>query len=297
MIVNHAVADYLSHLSAGRGRSDHTLRAYTSDLRDYSKFLACRDLCPEGERAVVEYARYLTAERAASPRTLRRRMACLRGFYKNLVRIGSLRRSPFADLDLRLPRPKSLPRGLSRGDAAKLVRFAWTVSLDGKRGSDEKAVAAGVLLLVATGLRVGELVALRPIDIDSEGGGLHVRGKGQRDRRVFIVDGRLQSLVGRFAGRPGAISLLAPGIVGWSTQSFRRALRSFAVEAGVEARVTPHMLRHTCATLLLEQGVDLRFLQRLLGHENIATTAIYAHVGDLGLKRALESAGLFASLV
>lgn len=84
----------------------------------------------------------------------------------------------------------------------------------------------------------------------------------------------------KLAERLVAVSLLALGASDWTTQSVRRELRRFARAAGVDKHVTPHMLRHTCATLLLKDGVDLRFLQRLLGHENIATTAIYAHVGD-----------------
>ena len=112
---------------------------------------------------------------------------------------------------------------------------------------------------------------------------------------VFVVDARLQSLLERFAARTAA-SLLGPNEGDWSTQAVRRALRGFAAAAGITRRLTPHMLRHTCATLLLEDGVDLRFLQRLLGHESIATTAIYAHVGDASLKRALEGAKLLSNL-
>ena len=223
-------------------------------------------------------------------------MACLRGFYRELARAGTIERSPFIDLDMQLPRAKCLPRGLPRAETARLTEAAWKICLDRHRPLPAKAFAAAVLLLVSTGLRVGELVRLRPGDLDPGGGGLHVRGKGRRERRVFVVDDRLRALLGELASRPGATSLLAPVGGTWSTQWVRRSLRRFAVEAALEGRLTPHMLRHTCATLLLEDGVDLRFLQRLLGHENIATTAIYAHVGDTGLRRALENARLLSSL-
>jgi len=143
---------------------------------------------------------------------------------------------------------------------------------------------------------VGVTARRKPKAEPVESGALRVRGKGRRERCVFVVDRRLRSLMARLASRPGALALFAPGSEAWSTQSVRRALRRFAQTAGVERKVTPHMLRHTCATLLLEDGVDLRFLQRLLGHENIATTAIYAHVGDAGLRRALENAGLLSAL-
>ena len=223
-------------------------------------------------------------------------MACLRGFYKELARSGKIERSPFLGLDMQLPRAKCLPRGLTRADTARLAEAAWRICLDGRRPFSDKDFAAAVLLLVATGIRVGELVLLSPRDFDPDSGGLHVRGKGRRERRVFVVDDRLRTLLGRLAGRRGATALFAPVGTTWSTQWVRRSLRRFAVEAGLEQRLTPHMLRHTCATLLLEDGVDLRFLQRLLGHENIATTAIYAHVGDSGLRRALEKASLLTSL-
>lgn len=296
MIVSQAAAEYLSHLSAARGRSEHTLRAYASDLRDYADFLAGRGLHPASRNSVLEYARYLTGERDAAPRTVRRRIACLRGFYKDRVRAGALERSPFVELELQLPRPKSLPRGVSRGDTMRLARAARQQCSDRRRSLQEKRMPAAVLLLIATGLRVGELVRIRSEDYDGESGSLHVHGKGQRERRVYIVDDELRAVLGRFAHRSGAHWLLGPMDGEWSTQSVRRGLRAFTVEAGVSVRITPHMLRHTCATLLLEEGVDLRFLQRLLGHENIATTAIYAHVGDMSLKRALEGARLLATL-
>jgi integrase/recombinase XerD len=290
IVTTASAADYVRRLKAARDPSEHTLRAYKSDLDDYARFLAARRLCPREGETLLAYAGHLRDERSAAPRTLRRRMACLRGFYKDAVRSGALERSPFAELEMQLPRARSLPRGLSRGEARLLAAAAWRAS------ASRSGFAAAVLLMLSVGLRVGELVRLRPGDFDPDSGGLHVRGKGRRERRVFVVDPRLAALVARLARRDGA-SLCGPAAgSAWTTQAVRRELRAFAAAAGVERRVTPHMLRHTCATLLLEDGVDLRVLQRLLGHENIATTAIYAHVGDAGLRRALAQAGLLAGL-
>lgn len=297
MIVNEkATAAYVSRMKAARDPSLHTVRAYTSDLNDYARFLAAKQLCPRQEDTILAYAEYLTGERLAAPRTLRRRMACLRGFYKDLARSGTIERSPFVGLEMQLPRAKSLPRGLTRGETVLLADAAWRICLDRRAHIADKSFPAAVLLLISTGLRVAELVQLRPRDFDPESGGLHVHGKGRRERRVFVVDEGLRTLLGRLAGRRDAASLLGPEGRYWSTQAVRRALRRFGAAAGIEKRLTPHMLRHTCATLLLEDGVDLLFLQRLLGHENIATTAIYAHVGDVALKRALENARLLSSL-
>lgn len=296
LLTDEMTAAYVSRMKTMRDPSDHTIRAYTSDLRDYVGFLSRVQLCAGREDTIVAYARHLAAERSAAPRTLRRRMACLRGFYKDLVRSGSLERSPFATLEMHLPRAKSLPRGVTRSDATKLARAARSICVDRKVALSEKSFAAAVLLLISTGLRVAELVQLRPEDFDPESGGLHVRGKGRRERRVFVVDDQLRGLLAKLSVRKRTTSLLSPHGQDWSTQSVRRSLRSFGKTAGIEAHLTPHMLRHTCATLLLEDGVDLRFLQRLLGHENIATTAIYAHVGDVGLRTALANAALLSRL-
>jgi integrase/recombinase XerD len=292
IVTTTSAADYVRRMKAARDPSEHTLRAYKSDLDDYARFLAARRLCPREGETVLAYAGHLMDERSAAPRTLRRRMACLRGFYKDAVRSGALERSPFAELEMQLPRARSLPRALSRTEARLLAEAAWR---DAGRGGNG-AFSAAVLLMLSVGVRVGELVRLRPSDYDRDSGGLHVRGKGRRERRVFVVDRRLASLLGRLATRPDTPSLCGPPGREWTTQAARRELRGFAAAAGVKRRVTPHMLRHTCATLLLEDGVDLRVLQRLLGHENIATTALYAHVGDSGLRRALEQAGLLAGL-
>lgn len=296
MLSAAGTAAYVSRMKATRDLSGHTLKAYASDLKDFGRFIDQNSLCPRQTETLMAYVRHLMVERAVAPRTLRRRMACLRGFYKDLVRSATITQSPFTDLEMQLPRPRSLPRALTREETRKLADKAWRICSNSGLPLSSKAFSAAVLLLISVGLRVAELVQLRPSDFDADVGALRVHGKGRRERCVFVVDKRLRHTMTRLAARPKAVRFLAPDAKEWSTQSVRRELRRFAQEAGVEKRVTPHMLRHTCATLLLEDGVDLRFLQRLLGHENIATTAIYAHVGDAGLRRALEGASLLSSL-
>ena len=287
-----AAAEYLGRFKTLRDPSEHTLRAYASDLKDFRRFLAIHAGPAKSPEIVLAYKQNLS-ERAASPRTIRRRMACLRGFYKDLVRSGTLAVSPFTQVELQMPRAKALPRALTRAEAATLAREAWRVSAAPRDSGHATALA--VLLLLSVGLRVGELVRLRAGDFDPVGGGLHVHGKGRRERRVFLVDPRLRAYLAALASADGDAPLFSPARP-WSTQMFRQHLRAFAKQAGIARRVTPHMLRHTAATLLLEDGVDLLFLQRLLGHESISTTALYAHVGDASLRRALEKADLLSSL-
>jgi integrase/recombinase XerD len=177
-----------------------------------------------------------------------------------------------------------------------LAIAAWHQCRGHRNARTLPPIAAAILVLICSGVRVGELVALQSDDFHSDNGALRVHGKGQRERCVFLVDKELQAIIARIAARRPGLTLFGHAEAPWSTDWVRRALRKFASDAGIVQRVTPHMLRHTCATLLLEDGVDLRFLQRLLGHESISTTAIYAHVGDAGLQRALEGAKLLTRL-
>lgn len=296
MIVTlETTAAYIERLRVRRNPSEHTLEAYKSDLRHYRDALATRDTDHATTEAVLAYIGHLTSSGAAA-RTIRRRVACLRGFYRDLARENIIDNSPFVGLELQLPRARSLPRGISRKDTRALASEAWRRCRGHRSTRTLPPFAVAVLVLICTGVRVGELVNLRSNDFHSDNGALRVHGKGQRERFVFLVDKDLKNLVAKLADRRSGLPLFGHGEASWSTDWVRRSLCTFASDAGVASKVTPHMLRHTCATLLLEDGVDLRFLQRLLGHESISTTAIYAHVGDAGLQRALENAKLLSRL-
>jgi site-specific recombinase XerD len=290
------IEGYLDRFVGRRAPSQHTVKAYRSDLRAYARFATAQGLSSAWGETILEYIRALQLVRGAAPRTVRRRLAALRGYFKDRARGPAGLPSPFQELDIQLPRPRSLPRALSREEATILARAARCGLRAGGLERGQRAVLAAILTLTSVGLRIGELAQLQRGDFHAGDGGLHVCGKGNRDRRVFLVDAELRSELAELARGPADAALFAPGGTNWSAGRLREAIKAFARDAGVVRKVTPHMLRHTSATLLLEDGVDLLFLQRMLGHENIATTALYARVNDASLRQALERAALLGAL-
>jgi integrase/recombinase XerD len=302
MFLNDAVDEFLRFCAAERQLSPHTVQAYTADLSDF-----CRSLPAEStidaitETTLREYLAGLIGARKLSAATVRRRFACLRVFFRRLAKAGA---APdlFSNWRLDIPRRKRLPRALSRSETLSLlVSFAPSAQLATDHSS---SLEIAIRLMVSTGMRIGELCKLRIEDIAPDGSSLRVHGKGSRDRVAYISDVHLRRelvrlVMGRKASRnrDDALFVNRHGSP-MRPQSIRSKLRRYAADIGLMRRITPHMLRHTAATLLIEQGVDIRFVQRLLGHSSIATTEIYTHVSDEALRTTLERAdvlGKFAA--
>lgn len=278
---------YLEHLLVERGLSRSTLSSYGSDLRRYAAFLAAGGISTvsaEDTARLLQYLIHLRAE-GLGPRSRARHLVSLRAFYRFLLREGVLAADPTARLDS--PRvPLRLPDALSRDEVERLL------NAPGDRRPADLRDAAMIELLYAAGLRVSELVSLRLQDIDLEAGFVRVVGKGSKERlvpigsparaktRLYLERARGPLLKGRvspflFVGRGGKPL---------SRQGFWKRLQAYARAAGIERRTTPHSLRHSFATHLLEGGADLRTVQILLGHADIATTQIYTHVSRERLK-------------
>lgn len=287
-----AIDDFLQYCAVERRLSENTLQAHTYDLADFRMWLAAStlisDICPDTLKA---YLQVMVAERKLAAATVRRRFACLRAFFRRFADLGVFS-DPFSGWRVTLPRRKRLPRALSRGEVTSLLSH----SARPNKGSNpsERELAAAIRLMVATGLRVGELCKLRVEDISPDGAALRVYGKGSRDRVAYIADRtlrvELQALVDerRLADGPAASLFVNRHGAKLKPQSVRTRLHRTAGAAGLARRVTPHMLRHMAATLLIETGVDIRIVQRLLGHSSIATTEIYTHVSDETLRATLE---------
>jgi site-specific recombinase XerD len=231
-------------------------------------------------------------EKKYSTASIRRKFATARVFFSYWVRKGAIENSPLWRIRLDLGRERILPRSLSGAEAKSLIEKAWAEvgkTTDDIRGPSDSAFLrlrnlAAIEILFATGMRVGELASLNLVDYRDEDAGFLVKGKGGRQRLTFLPDDRSLKAIQLYLGKRRSISVehdavfLNPRGKRISTQGLARVITGIAKRAGIERRVTPHMLRHTVATLLLRFGSDIRVVQEVLGHASIATTQRYTHV-------------------
>ncbi|HEV8615498.1 MAG TPA: site-specific tyrosine recombinase XerD [Methylomirabilota bacterium] len=283
----HSVAEYLGALQTEAGASRNTLAAYRRDLGDFLAFLtalrrALPDAAPDDVLAYIERLR----GRGLKASSVARRLSALRGFYRHLVREGAAPRDPTAHLETpRAARP--LPKALSREVTTALVEAP---DVTRPRGIRDRALLE---LLYATGLRASECLGLRLDDLNLAAGYVICTGKGRKQRlvpvgaealawlRAYLRDVRPRQARARDAGR----LFLNPRGGPLSRQSLWAIVRRAAAAAGIRRGVSPHMLRHSFASHLLEGGADLRSVQVMLGHADISTTQIYTHLPSATLTR------------
>jgi integrase/recombinase XerD len=300
MSLTKQISSFLSYCAVERQLSENTLQAYTYDMADFRKWLPTREESPAITTDTLRsYLENMTTERRLAAGTVRRRIACLRSLFRYLNEEGHLA-DPFVGWRLKLPRRKRLPRALSHDETGMLLTINH--SSIAKAAGRTRCLSTEIRLMISTGIRVGELCKLGTSDVSQDGSALRIRGKGSRDRIVYVTNTalrlELQKLVlfrQRLLEGQGPLFVNRRG-TSLRPHSFRTRLRTFASDAGLKRRVTPHMLRHTAATLLIENGVDIRIVQRLLGHSSIATTEIYTHVSDEALRKTLERANVLGAL-
>ncbi len=295
MTLTEARDKFLQHCSSAISLSDHTIRAYTSDLDDAQRYFGVdKPLEAVGKDLLRQYIRNMREARKFKETTIKRRLASLKLLFKWALQEEMLTTNPFDTLSERIRLPKRLPRALDRGDTAAL-RKAITpiVKLDDFEDAQNKVA---VRLLLDTGIRVGELTAINIADLSLEDGCVLIQGKGNRQRLVYLMEKPLTRMVEQLLKKRKTVAtqseklLVSANGQPMRPPSVRVALKRIALQAGIARHVTPHMLRHTCATQWLESGIDIRYVQKLLGHQSISTTEIYTHVSDQGLREALTRA-------
>lgn len=290
MKLDRAVDAHLRHVSLERGLSEHTVAAYRRDLSLYTQWLASRGIDDTSSVTTALVAEFAAERAAAQPppaaSSLARLQSSVRGLHRFLVREGIDLEDPSGRL--RPPKaPKRLPKALTIDEVERLLDAAGPAPGE-DIASEPAAVRDRALLelLYATGARVSEVIAL-DVDDMSHGDVVRVRGKGDKERIVPVgsyaraaLDAYLARVRPELASRGRATPRLFLGVRGsaLSRQSAWLIIRAAAERAGLHADISPHTLRHSFATHLLQGGADVRVVQELLGHASVATTQIYTHV-------------------
>lgn len=290
---------YLNYLRVEKNASLHTLRNYGRDIERFRDFLASRAgaagerIWRGADRSLIRQYLAELSRSSLSKASIGRALSALRSFYRFMVREGLIAANPFGGV-AGPRREKTLPRFLDVDAARRLMEAA--------RGEDLISMRDCAILevLYSTGIRVGELVALDCGDIDLLGEVLRVKGKGKKERLAPLGRPAVEALVRYFRARRinllhagggrGAVAFINRDGGRLTDRSVREILRKYLRRAAISGKLSPHSLRHSFATHMLDAGADLRAVQELLGHASLSTTQVYTHVTAERMKKVYEKA-------
>ncbi len=273
------ITSYLETCEYEKKLSPDTIKAYRIDLRQFSDFT---NDTPADKDMLAQFIKHLNQRYA--PRSVKRKLASLRAFYHEMEISGTIHENPFDKLHIRIHFPQQLPRTIPNQIVHDLLQSAYGAYLPGRPETLRDILV--LELLFSTGLRVSELCSLSKdtFQLNDSGLRLLINGKGRKERVIQITSPELLQLAHTYCNvfsekiqSQGAILYNRQGHP-LSPQSVRRIINTHMEEIGETRHVTPHMFRHTFATSLLEAGMDIRYIQSLLGHSSISTTQIYTHV-------------------
>ena len=273
------IRDYIEDCSYEKNLSPHTVRAYLIDLKQFYAFAADRSIDSE---LLNQYVKHLNSRYA--PRSAKRKLASVRAFLNELELNEILPDNPFNKLHIHIHAPKQLPRVIPEHTVKAVLQSAYDAYMPDRRETLRDILV--LELLFSTGLRVSELCDLtrESFQLDKAGLRLLVYGKGRKERIIEITTDELISLTRKYCEEySDEIKTTGKILINCrnrplSPQSVRRIIDRYAQIASQDSHITPHMFRHTFATSLLEAGMDIRYIQVLLGHSSISTTQIYTHV-------------------
>jgi len=301
MRLDRAIEKFLRGYFATRNLSDKTYKAYAGDLAQFEEHFGGRKKLKSFDVDDMEAFAAHLKKQGYAPASMRRKMVSLRVFFQYWVRQDAISQSPLWRLRLSFGRSLQLPKTLTENEVRRLLTQARQ-NLDEAPPTEPGAHDAGYLalrnlalvdLLFATGIRVGEAAALTVDSFSLEEKTVRILGKGARPRLAYLVEDRSRELQEEHLD--ARLTILADTSTlflnvqgsGLSTQGMAYVLAKLCRQAGIQKKVTPHMLRHTVATLLLRNGVDLRVVQEFLGHASITSTQRYTHVSRRDLLHCL----------
>ncbi|HUI67196.1 MAG TPA: tyrosine recombinase XerC [Nitrospirota bacterium] len=282
--------DFLNHLRTERNVSHHTERSYLADLEQFYGFLGETDLSDVDHQALRQFIAHLMKLKMRKS-TIARKLSAIRTFFKYLNREGILTNNP-ARLVMTPRREKRLPAVLTADDAQRLMEAPGD-----KRPEDRYAVLrdrAVLETLYSTGIRASELTGMNREDIDHHDQIIRIRGKGRKERVVAVGRKALDAIDAYLDWKPGSAEEAAvftgPSGKRLTARTVQRILENYRKQLGLQQKASPHTLRHSFATHMLESGADLRAIQELLGHASLSTTQRYTHLNLDSLMEVYDKA-------
>lgn len=288
MKIDEAVHTFFNHCAIERNLSELTLKAYKKDLAQFTNFL------PDTTHTIHEVNKFILREyikiisNRYKPKSIKRKIATLKSFFNFMERDDIIETSPFRKIHLTIERSKTLPKTISKSSINNLLKYTYKerskFQYDSRGYKEATRDIAIIETLFMTGIRVSELCNITTTAMDLINEQIKITGKGKKERVVPICARNALQILKEYESLyrnhliPGESFFLNRDNRPISDQSVRRIIRKYCAICGIPEHVTPHMFRHTIATMLLENGVDIRNIQTLLGHSSLSVTEIYTHV-------------------
>ena len=285
------IDEFINYCRYHKKLSEKTIRAYKIDLSQYGVF--SNEL---SKQALWDYIEYLNKK--YKPKTAKRKLATLKAFIHFLLLQDLIDFNPFDKLETTIKEPLLLPKTIPLGVIAKLISFSYQQIVFAKSDYQIRSAVRNTAileLLFATGARVAEICTLRSDNVDLLGNSVKFYGKGSKERIIPIENFSVLSILRKYHSLfekeiPDSGYFFVNKLGRRMTeQSVRNMINFYCKQCGVDMHITPHMFRHSFATLLLEEDVDIRYIQRMLGHSSITTTQIYTHVTSAKQKEILKT--------
>lgn len=288
MRINFAVKSFLKYCSLERSLSPLTTGAYKKDLHQFIEITESQKIHIETIDKEIIRSYLSKINDNYKPKTLKRKIATLKSFFNFLEREDKITYSPFRKLRIKIDRSQDLPKVINETSLSRIIKYSYIEQKKfnprSKAYIETTRDICVIELLFSTGIRVSELCNICPSEIDLKNNKLVINGKGNKQRLIPLCEKNLLKILKEYTHlyrdtlHHSISFFLNRDLRPLSDQSVRRIIKKYSLIAGVTENITPHMFRHTIATMLLENGVDIRNIQILLGHSSLSVTEIYTHV-------------------
>ena len=285
------IENYLTVCQDLKGLSPLTLKAYAIDFKQFYAFMKHKDCL--SKECMIEYIDVL--HKQYKPKSAKRKIACVKAFYHFMETENIIDNNPFHKIQIKYKEPIMLPKTIPLSSIETILKYGYQQYKYANSAYQKQVSLRNIIileLLFSTGMRVSEISNLKLENIDLKSNNIYIFGKGSKERIMCIANKEISLLIKdylesrRFNSKYLFINKIGNN---YSEQSIRNMVNAYAKAAGVELHITPHMFRHTFATALLDEDVNLRYIQQLLGHSSIVTTQIYTHISTNKIRQILEN--------